>query len=51
MLHAGQETLAFARGHERNDLYQDRMLLLALMKCIEIIGAKLQVLYLMDLDG
>ncbi len=38
MLDAGQEALAFAENHERNDLYRDRMLLLALVKCIEIIG-------------
>ena len=38
MLDAGQEALAFAGNRERNDLYQDRMLLLALVKCIEIIG-------------
>ena len=38
MLDACQEALAFAEGHDRNDLYQDRMLLLALAKCVEIIG-------------
>ncbi len=38
MLDAGQEALAFAGNHERDDLYRDRMLLLALVKCIEIIG-------------
>ncbi len=38
MLDAGQEALAFVENRERNDLYQNRMLLLALVKCIEIIG-------------
>ena len=38
MLDAGQEALAFVENRERNDLYHDRMLLLALVKCIEIIG-------------
>ena len=38
MLDACQEALAFAEGHDRSDLYQDRMLLLALVKCVEIIG-------------
>jgi uncharacterized protein with HEPN domain len=38
MLDAAQEALDFARGHNRDDLQQDRMLLLALVKCIEIIG-------------
>ena len=32
MLDASQEALAFAENHERNDLYRDRMLLLALVK-------------------
>ncbi len=38
MLDAGQEAIEFARGHTRADLDGDRMLVLALMKDIEIIG-------------
>ncbi|MBI4388555.1 MAG: DUF86 domain-containing protein [Nitrospinae bacterium] len=38
MLDASREALAFARNKSRNDLDTDRMLLLALVKSIEIIG-------------
>jgi uncharacterized protein with HEPN domain len=38
MLDASQEARAFSHGHSRNNLHSDRMLLLALVKCIEIIG-------------
>lgn len=38
MLDAGREALGFARGRGRSDLNGDRMLVLALVKDIEIIG-------------
>lgn len=38
MLDAGQEALGFARGRGRSDLNSDRMMVLALVKAIEIIG-------------
>jgi len=38
MLDAGREALQFARGRNRSDLDRDRMLVLALVKDIEIIG-------------
>jgi uncharacterized protein with HEPN domain len=38
MLDAAQEALAFANGRSRTDLDSDRMLVLALVKSIEIIG-------------
>jgi uncharacterized protein with HEPN domain len=38
MLDAANEALTFARGRTRADLDSDRMLALALVKCIEIIG-------------
>lgn len=38
MLEAAREALNFAHGHERGDLVRNRMLLLAIVKCIEIIG-------------
>jgi len=38
MLDATNEALAFAEGRTREDLDRDRMLVLALVKCIEIIG-------------
>jgi uncharacterized protein with HEPN domain len=38
MLDAAEDALRFATGCSRVDLDQDRMLLLALVKCIEIIG-------------
>lgn len=38
MLDAGREALGFARGRGRSDLDSDRMLVLALVKDIEIIG-------------
>lgn len=38
MLDAAREALAFSSGHSRADLNTNRMLTLALVKCIEIIG-------------
>jgi uncharacterized protein with HEPN domain len=38
MLDAAREVIAFARGRSRADLSSDRMLVLALVKDIEIIG-------------
>jgi uncharacterized protein with HEPN domain len=38
MLDAAREAMEFARGRERGDLDRDRMLVLSLVKCIEIIG-------------
>ncbi len=38
MRDAVREALAFANGRSRKDLDSDRMLTLALMKCIEIVG-------------
>lgn len=38
MLDAAEEARAFAQGHSRSSLDTDRMLVLALLKCIEIIG-------------
>jgi uncharacterized protein with HEPN domain len=38
MLDAAREALAFAHGRSRTDLDRDRMLVLALVKSIEIIG-------------
>ncbi len=38
MLEAAREGVAFAVGRNRQDLDTDRMFVLALMKCIEIIG-------------
>ena len=38
MLDAAQEAIAFAQGHIRRDLDEDRKLVLALVKDIEIIG-------------
>ena len=38
MLDACQEARAFLKGHQEIDLEHNRMLLLALVKCIEIIG-------------
>ena len=38
MLEAAQEALAFARGRARADLDSDRMLVLAILKSIEIVG-------------
>ncbi len=38
MLDAGREVATFARGRSRADLDSDRMLVLALVKDIEIIG-------------
>ena len=38
MLDAGKDALQFALGRGRNDLESDRMLALALIKALEIIG-------------
>lgn len=38
MLEASREAAAFARGKDRNDLKGDRVLMLAAVRCIEIIG-------------
>ena len=38
MLGAAQEAVAFAAGKSRADLDGDRVLSLALVKCIEIVG-------------
>jgi uncharacterized protein with HEPN domain len=38
MLDAAREAISFATGRSRQDLDQDRMRALALVKCIEIIG-------------
>ena len=38
MLDAGREAMGFAQGRSRADLATDRMLVLALVKCIEIVG-------------
>lgn len=38
MLDACKEALSFAHGRSRSDLYQDRQLLYALVRCIEIVG-------------
>lgn len=38
MLDAAREAIAFAQGHSRSDLESNRMLVLALVKDVEIIG-------------
>lgn len=38
MLEASREAVAFARGRSRSDIDQDRMLALAIVKCVEIVG-------------
>ncbi len=38
MLDAAREALAFSRNRKREDLDADRVLTLALVKCIEIVG-------------
>ncbi len=38
MLDAAREAVAFARGRSRGDLDRERMLVLALVRCIEIVG-------------
>lgn len=38
MLDAARETLSFARGKTRENLHQDRILTLAIVKSLEIIG-------------
>ncbi len=38
MLDAAREAVTFASGRTATDLAQDRLLALALVKCIEIIG-------------
>ncbi len=45
MLDAAQEAIGFVEGLDRSSLEQDRLLVLGLLKCIEIVGeaaAKLQ---------
>ncbi len=38
MLEAAQEAVTFAEGRSRDDLATDRMLSLAIVRCIEIVG-------------
>lgn len=38
MLDAARDAVGFAEGLERKDLFQDRKLALAIVKCIEIVG-------------
>jgi len=38
MLDSSMDALSFIKNKQRNDLDQDRMLVLSLVKCIEIIG-------------
>lgn len=38
MLDAARETIGFANGRTAEELVKDRMLLLSLVKCIEILG-------------
>ena len=38
MLDAAREAVAFAQGRARGDLDNDRQLVLALVKCVEIVG-------------
>jgi uncharacterized protein with HEPN domain len=38
MLDSGREALSYIAGHQRADLEHDRMLVHALVRCIEIIG-------------
>ncbi len=38
MLDSGREAVSYAQGRQRTDLDQDRMLVHALVRCIEIIG-------------
>ena len=38
MLDAAREAVAFAAGRSRKDLEADRMLVLAIVKCVEMIG-------------
>jgi uncharacterized protein with HEPN domain len=38
MLDAAREAISFAAGRDRSDLDTDRMLLLSLVKCVEILG-------------
>ena len=38
MLEASREAVAFARGKDRDSLTSDRVLILASVRCIEIIG-------------
>ena len=38
MLDAAREAVAFASGRSRQDLDQDRILVLAVVKCVEMIG-------------
>jgi uncharacterized protein with HEPN domain len=38
MLDAAKEAVAFAQGHVRADLDNDRLLALGILKCIEVVG-------------
>ena len=38
MFDAAREAIDFGRGKARTDLYDDRLLVLGLLKCIEIVG-------------
>jgi len=38
MLDAARDALSFAEGRQRRDLDSDRQLVLAIVKCVEIIG-------------
>jgi uncharacterized protein with HEPN domain len=38
MLSASRDALTFSKGKKRDDLDKDRMLVLSILKCIEIIG-------------
>lgn len=38
MLDAAQDAISFARGRGRKDLDSDRQLVMALVKCVEIVG-------------
>jgi uncharacterized protein with HEPN domain len=42
MMEAAQEALSFAQGRTRQDLDRDRMLSMAIARCIEIIGEAVQ---------
>ena len=38
MLDAAREAVSFTAGKSRDDFYHDRMLVLSIVKCIEIVG-------------
>ena len=38
MIEAADQAIAFSRGHTREDFHNDRQLLFAVTRCIEIIG-------------